>query len=142
MLAHQNNTGDVGADVVVFVIGLLLYNYGAGFAIITIIAVILYIGFSMVTTDWRTEFVREAAQADSKASTLRKTRCSFSFRPQPELRVGLVVAAGGQHEDGGVRLGVDHALVQLQRLAPLFARQQLTKRALARHVREEGKRTS
>ncbi|MDE0762557.1 MAG: ABC transporter ATP-binding protein/permease [Porticoccaceae bacterium] len=56
---------------IAFVIGLLLYNYGAGFAIITIIAVILYIGFSMVTTDWRTEFVREAAQADSKASTLR-----------------------------------------------------------------------
>ncbi len=46
-------------------------NYGPGFAVITIIAVILYIGFSMVTTDWRTEFVREAAQADSKASTLR-----------------------------------------------------------------------
>jgi ABC-type transport system involved in Fe-S cluster assembly fused permease/ATPase subunit len=56
---------------IAFVISLLLYNYGPGFAVITIIAVILYIGFSMVTTDWRTEFVREAAQADSKASTLR-----------------------------------------------------------------------
>ncbi len=56
---------------IAFVISLLLYNYGPGFAVITIIAVNLYIGFSMVTTDWRTEFVREAAQADSKASTLR-----------------------------------------------------------------------
>ena len=56
---------------IAFVISLLLYNYGPGFAVITIIAVTLYIGFSMVTTDWRTEFVREAAQADSKASTLR-----------------------------------------------------------------------
>jgi ABC-type transport system involved in Fe-S cluster assembly fused permease/ATPase subunit len=56
---------------IAFVISLLLYNYGPGFAVITIIAVTLYIGFSMVTTDWRTAFVREAAQADSKASTLR-----------------------------------------------------------------------
>ena len=51
------------------VIGLLLYNYGIAFAAITMASVVLYILFSMVTTDWRTQFVREANKADSAAST-------------------------------------------------------------------------
>ena len=51
------------------VIGLLMYNYGIAFAAITLSSVLLYIGFSMVTTDWRTQFVREANAADNEAST-------------------------------------------------------------------------
>lgn len=51
------------------VIGLLMYNYGIAFAAITLVSVVLYIGFSMVTTDWRTQFVREANVADNEAST-------------------------------------------------------------------------
>ena len=51
------------------VIGLLLYNYGIEFAAITMASVVLYILFSMVTTDWRTQFVRQANKADSAAST-------------------------------------------------------------------------
>ena len=51
------------------VIGLLMYNYGIAFAAITLTSVLLYIGFSMVTTDWRTQFVREANVADNEAST-------------------------------------------------------------------------
>ncbi|MGB0669595.1 MAG: ABCB family ABC transporter ATP-binding protein/permease [Porticoccaceae bacterium] len=51
------------------VIGLLMYNYGIAFALITLVSVLLYIVFSMVTTDWRTRFVREANSADNEAST-------------------------------------------------------------------------
>ena len=51
------------------VIGLLMYNYGAAFAVITLLSVVLYIIFSMITTDWRTQFVREANSADNEAST-------------------------------------------------------------------------
>jgi ATP-binding cassette subfamily B protein len=51
------------------VIGLLFYNYGIQFAAITMASVVLYILFSMITTDWRTQFVREANKADSAAST-------------------------------------------------------------------------
>ncbi len=51
------------------VIGLLLFNYGPAFAAITLSSVVLYIAFSMITTDWRTRFVREANQADNQAST-------------------------------------------------------------------------
>ena len=54
---------------IALVIGLLLYNYGIAFAAITLTSVVLYIGFSMVTTDWRTQFVREANRADNEAST-------------------------------------------------------------------------
>jgi ATP-binding cassette subfamily B protein len=51
------------------VIGLLMYNYGIAFAVITLSSVLLYIAFSMVTTDWRTKFVRQANAADNEAST-------------------------------------------------------------------------
>jgi len=51
------------------VIGLLMYNYGIAFAVITLVSVLLYIVFSMITTDWRTRFVREANSADNEAST-------------------------------------------------------------------------
>ena len=55
---------------IALVIGILLFNYGVAFALITLTAVVLYIFFSMITTDWRTAFVREAARADSAASTI------------------------------------------------------------------------
>ncbi len=55
---------------IALVIGLLFYNYGIAFAAITLTSVIAYILFSLVTTDWRTQFVREAAKADSQASTI------------------------------------------------------------------------
>lgn len=55
---------------IVIWIGLLLYYYDAAFAVVTMLAVVTYILFSMVTTDWRTKFVREAARADSASSTI------------------------------------------------------------------------
>lgn len=47
------------------VIGLLLYNYPPIFALITSVAVVLYIGFSVRVTEWRTQYIREANQMDS-----------------------------------------------------------------------------
>ncbi|HIG67890.1 MAG TPA: ABC transporter ATP-binding protein/permease [Candidatus Thioglobus sp.] len=55
---------------IVIWIGLLLYYYDVAFAVVTMLAVLTYILFSMVTTDWRTKFVREAARADSASSTI------------------------------------------------------------------------
>ena len=55
---------------IVIWIGLLLYYYDAAFAVVTMLAVVTYILFSMVTTDWRTKFVRKAARADSASSTI------------------------------------------------------------------------
>ena len=52
------------------VVALLFYNYGLSFACITLIAVLLYIVCSMLITDWRTDFVRQSARADSRASTI------------------------------------------------------------------------
>ncbi|MEK9712134.1 MAG: ABC transporter ATP-binding protein/permease [Thalassolituus sp.] len=47
------------------VIVLLLVNYPPIFALITLVAVVLYIGFSVRVTEWRTRYVREANQMDS-----------------------------------------------------------------------------
>ena len=47
------------------VIALLLINYPPVFAIITLVAVILYVFFSIQVTEWRTRYVREANKMDS-----------------------------------------------------------------------------
>lgn len=51
------------------VVGIFLFKYGWGFALITTVAVITYVSFSIVATEWRTKFVREANIADSASNT-------------------------------------------------------------------------
>lgn len=51
------------------VIGLLWWNYNIGFALIVAFAVICYIAFSVVATEWRTGYVRAANLAESNSST-------------------------------------------------------------------------
>lgn len=48
------------------VIGLLLANYPPVFALITLVAVVAYVAYSIKVTEWRTRYVREANQMDSK----------------------------------------------------------------------------
>jgi ATP-binding cassette, subfamily B, heavy metal transporter len=54
---------------ITMVVGILLFNYGPGFALITLVAVILYGLFSLYATQWRTRFVREMNEADSASNT-------------------------------------------------------------------------
>ncbi|MFT5705162.1 MAG: ABC-type transport system involved in Fe-S cluster assembly fused permease/ATPase subunit [Shewanella sp.] len=54
---------------IALVIGILFYNYGIAFAAITLGAVVSYVAFSVLATEWRTGFVREAAKADSESSS-------------------------------------------------------------------------
>ncbi|NND80835.1 MAG: ABC transporter ATP-binding protein/permease [Gammaproteobacteria bacterium] len=51
------------------IIGLLLLNYSAWFALIVLVSVAAYVGFSVIATEWRTEFIRQMNQAESKSST-------------------------------------------------------------------------
>lgn len=51
------------------VIGLLWWNYNAGFALIVTLAVACYVAFSVIATEWRTRYVREANRAESNSST-------------------------------------------------------------------------
>ncbi|MZR64429.1 ABC transporter ATP-binding protein/permease [Alcanivorax sp. DP30] len=51
------------------VIGLLLWNYDAWFAVIVALSVAAYVGFSVYATEWRLAFIREANQAESSSST-------------------------------------------------------------------------
>ena len=48
---------------------ILLFNYGASFAIITLVSVVLYIAFSVTITEWRNKYVRAANSLDSRANT-------------------------------------------------------------------------
>lgn len=52
-----------------FIVVLLLWNYSAWFGIIVLAAVVVYVSFSVLATEWRTRFVREANQADSTSNT-------------------------------------------------------------------------
>ncbi len=54
---------------ILMITGILFYNYGAGFSLIILISVTLYISFSIIATEWRTKFVREANKADSDSNT-------------------------------------------------------------------------
>ncbi|WP_065187628.1 ABCB family ABC transporter ATP-binding protein/permease [Shewanella woodyi] len=54
---------------IALVIGILFYNYGVAFAAITLGAVVAYVAFSVLATEWRTGFVREAAKADSHSNS-------------------------------------------------------------------------
>ncbi|MGK0500637.1 MAG: ATP-binding cassette subfamily B protein [Oceanicoccus sp.] len=54
---------------VLMIAGILFYNYGAGFALIILVAVGLYTAFSIIATEWRTQYVREANVADSASNT-------------------------------------------------------------------------
>lgn len=51
------------------VIGLLLWNYQVWYAVIVGVAVVCYVAYSIMATEWRTRFVREANQAESQTST-------------------------------------------------------------------------
>lgn len=51
------------------VIGLLLWNYDVWFALIVTLSVAAYVGFSVLATEWRLAFIREANQAESSSST-------------------------------------------------------------------------
>lgn len=51
------------------VTGILLINYNIGFALITVAAVTTYLIFSVLITNWRLSFVREANAADSTSTT-------------------------------------------------------------------------
>jgi ATP-binding cassette subfamily B protein len=54
---------------ITLVIGIFFFNYGINFALITLVSVIIYIGYSIRATEWRTGYVRDAAKADSLANT-------------------------------------------------------------------------
>ncbi|WP_188150452.1 ABCB family ABC transporter ATP-binding protein/permease [Teredinibacter waterburyi] len=51
------------------VVTLLLLNYDPYFAVIVLFAVILYVGYSVFATEWRTHFIRAANAAESATST-------------------------------------------------------------------------
>ena len=51
------------------VVGLLLFQFGISFALIIVVSVVVYVGFSMKATDWRTQFVRQMNEADSTTNS-------------------------------------------------------------------------
>lgn len=52
------------------VCGILTYQYGAKFAVITALTMVTYTAFTIWTTAWRTKFRRQANAADNKGSTV------------------------------------------------------------------------
>ena len=54
---------------IAMVIGILLFNYGIWFALITLVSIVCYVAYSVVATEWRTRYVRAANKADSSSNT-------------------------------------------------------------------------
>lgn len=54
---------------IVLVIGYLVLHYDIWFSIITLVALVMYVAFTVVVTEWRTHFRRSMNDLESKAST-------------------------------------------------------------------------
>lgn len=54
---------------ILLVAGILLLNYDVWFTVITFFAVVIYIIFSVIVTEWRTQYVRQTNQMDSLSNT-------------------------------------------------------------------------
>lgn len=54
---------------ILMVAAIFAFAFSIWYALITLVAVIIYILFTVVTTEWRNRFVREANQADSSTNT-------------------------------------------------------------------------
>ena len=54
---------------ITMVAGILLVNYGAEYAAVIVVSVLLYGSFSFRATRWRTQYVREVNAADSDSNT-------------------------------------------------------------------------
>lgn len=54
---------------ILFVVGIFFTKYGWDFAVITLSAIVLYIGFTAYATEWRTRYIRAANEADSQSNT-------------------------------------------------------------------------
>ncbi len=54
---------------ILMVVGLLFINYGTAFGLIPLLSIALYVAYSIVATEWRTKYVRQANLADSASST-------------------------------------------------------------------------
>jgi ATP-binding cassette subfamily B protein len=51
------------------VAAIFAFAFSIWYALITLVAVVIYIFFTVITTEWRNRFVREANQADSSTNT-------------------------------------------------------------------------
>ena len=54
---------------IVLVLGYMVLHYDIWFSVITVAALALYVGFTVLVTEWRTHFRRTMNDLDSKAST-------------------------------------------------------------------------
>ena len=54
---------------ITLVLGYLALNYDLWFSIITVVALVLYVTFTVLVTEWRTHFRRTMNELDSKANT-------------------------------------------------------------------------
>ncbi|MEJ7808249.1 MAG: ABC transporter ATP-binding protein/permease, partial [Telluria sp.] len=54
---------------ITLVLGYLVMNYDIWFSVITAVALVMYIAFTVIVTDWRTHFRRTMNDLDSKANT-------------------------------------------------------------------------
>ncbi|MFQ5661145.1 MAG: ABCB family ABC transporter ATP-binding protein/permease [Gammaproteobacteria bacterium] len=48
---------------------ILFFNYGLSFALIIVVSVTLYIAFSVIVTEWRTDFVRKMNEMDNQSNS-------------------------------------------------------------------------
>ncbi len=51
------------------VVTILAFNFSLSYPLIVLVAIVLYVGFSVVVTEWRTQYVRRMNEMDNRSNT-------------------------------------------------------------------------
>ncbi|QIW95808.1 hypothetical protein AMS68_001326 [Peltaster fructicola] len=95
------------------VCGILTWQYGWNFALITAGTMIAYSGFTIATTAWRTKFRRQANAADNKGATVAVDSLinyeAVKYYNNEKYEVGRYDAALKSYEDASIKVATSLA---------------------------------
>lgn len=95
------------------VCGILTYQYGAKFALVTAGTMLAYTAFTITTTSWRTKFRRQANAADNKGATVAVDSLinyeAVKYFNNEKYEVGRYDAALKSYEDASIKVATSLA---------------------------------
>ncbi|KAI5806147.1 P-loop containing nucleoside triphosphate hydrolase protein [Geopyxis carbonaria] len=90
------------------VCGILTYNYGAQFAVVTAATMVAYSAFTITTTAWRTKFRKQANAADNKGATVAVDSLinyeAVKYFNNEKFEVGRYDAALKNYENASIKV--------------------------------------
>ena len=97
------------------VCGILAYQYGTRFAVITALTMVAYTAFTVITTSWRTKFRKQANAADNAGATVAVDSLinfeAVKFFNNEKYEVGRYDAALSNYEKASIKVTTSLSLL-------------------------------